>query len=151
MERLKDRKVRTSKFTKKQVAYVELENIWNSSESEYKNVEENEVNVAELKSGPPYACKLLKPSNGKYHVEPKIEMFFARTYTFDVTKCDQIFDMLVVDGQIIVPKGAKVPLLEQRKKKGFSKIHNFWVIIVLNVYFSRTWCKMLRRMAAQVC
>lgn len=34
---------------------------------------------------------------------------------FDVTKCDEILDLLVADGKIVVPKGTKAPQLEQRK------------------------------------
>lgn len=49
----------------------------------------------------------------------------VNTYTFDITKCDEIFDFLVVDGQIIVPKGLKTPPLEQRKKRGFCRFHTF--------------------------
>lgn len=40
-------------------------------------------------------------------------------------KCDEIFDLLVKYGQIIVPPGAKIPPLEQRKKGGFCKYHHF--------------------------
>lgn len=50
---------------------------------------------------------------------------FPKTYTFDVTKCDTIFDLLVKYGQMIVPTCAKVSPLEQRKKRGFCKYHNF--------------------------
>jgi len=32
-------------------------------------VEEGEINFAELKPGPPYTCKLLRPSDGKNPVE----------------------------------------------------------------------------------
>jgi hypothetical protein len=32
---------------------------------------------------------------------------------------------LVADGEIIVPKGLKIPSLEQRKKRGFCKFNNF--------------------------
>lgn len=39
---------------------------------------------------------------------------------FDVTKCDKIFDLLVFDGQIVIPKGLKTPTLDQRKKKVFE-------------------------------
>lgn len=42
-----------------------------------------------------------------------------------MTKCNEIFDSLVKDGQIIVPLGAKMSSLEQRKKRGFCKYHNF--------------------------
>ena len=34
-------------------------------------MEEGEVNVAELKAGPLYACKLIRPSKGKTIEEPK--------------------------------------------------------------------------------
>jgi hypothetical protein len=68
----------------------------------------------------------LAPSNGKNPVEPeKDDRFPKKTYTFDVTKCDEIFNLLVKDGQMIVPLGAKVPPLEQRKKRGFCKYHSF--------------------------
>lgn len=60
------------------------------------------------------------PSNGKNSVEPeKSDKFPNKTYSFDVTKCDKIFELLVKDGQMIVPPGAKMPPLEQRKKRGF--------------------------------
>ena len=41
-----------------------------------------------------------------------------------MTKCDEIFDFLVKDGQLIVPPGAKTPPLEQQKKPGFCKYQN---------------------------
>lgn len=81
--------------------------------------------MAKLKPGPPYTYKLLKPSNGKKPIELINEKFVIKTYTFDVTMCDVIFDMLVSDGQIVIPKGLKTPPLEERKKKGFCKFHNF--------------------------
>lgn len=55
----------------------------------------------------------------------KNDKFPKKTYTFDVTKYDEIFNLLVVDGQVLVPSGAKVLPLEQRKKQGFCKYHNF--------------------------
>lgn len=83
-------------------------------------VEESEVDVAELKPGPPYSCKLLKPLNGKNHVETdKNDKLTTKFYTFNITKCDEIFDLLVTDGNIIMPPGLKTPPLEQRKKSGF--------------------------------
>lgn len=62
-------------------------------------IKESEVHVEELKPGPPYVCKLLKPSNEKNLVEPdKNEKFVTKTYTFDITKYDDIFDLLVTNG-----------------------------------------------------
>jgi hypothetical protein len=61
----------------------------------------------------------------KNPAEQKNDKYVPKTYTFDVTKYDEIFDLLVVDGQVIGPKGLKTPPLEQRKKRGFCKFHNF--------------------------
>ncbi|XP_058727724.1 uncharacterized protein LOC131599348, partial [Vicia villosa] len=123
VERLKAEKARASKYHKKEkIAYVTTSEFDSNSDDEY---EEGEVNVAELKPGPPYICKLLKPSKDKNLVESKNEKFSSKTYSFDITKCDEIFDLLVSDGQIIVPPGLKNPPLEQKKKRGFCKFHNF--------------------------
>ncbi|XP_058724676.1 uncharacterized protein LOC131596119, partial [Vicia villosa] len=123
VERLKAEKARVSKYHKKEkIAYVTTNEFDSDSDSEY---EEGEVNVAELKLGPPYICKLLKPSKDKNPIESKNEKFSSKTYSFDITKCDEIFNLLVTDGQIIVPPGLKNPPLEQKKKRGFCKFHNF--------------------------
>jgi len=67
---------------------------------------------------------VLRPSDGKNIVEIQNDRYTPKTYTFDVIKCDEIFDLLVVDGQITVPNNLKIPPLEQRKKRGFCKYHN---------------------------
>ncbi|XP_050916323.1 uncharacterized protein LOC127131446 [Lathyrus oleraceus] len=124
LERLKEEKARENKG--KRVAYVDFRNDDEGSCHEISDFDDNEIDLAELTQGPPYACKVLAPSNGKNPVETKkSEKFPKKTYTFDVTKCDEIFDSLVKDGQMIVPPGAKVPPLEQRKKRGFCKYHGF--------------------------
>ena len=70
VERLKIEKARVSKdYRKGKVAYVDTKGY--SVESENKCMEERGVNVAELKVGPPYACKPIKPSKGKTIEEPK--------------------------------------------------------------------------------
>lgn len=69
---------------------------------------------------------MLRPSNGENPVKPgKNEKYVTKTCTFYVIRCDEIFDLLVADGQVIVPKGLKTPPLKQRKKKRFCKFHNF--------------------------
>lgn len=71
-------------------------------------------------------CKLVTPTSGKNPSEPKEnDKIPKKTYTFDVTKCDEIFDLLVAYGQVLVPLGTKVPPLEQIRKRGFCKHHNF--------------------------
>jgi len=58
-------------------------------------------------------------------VETSNERYVSKTYTFDVTKCDEIYALLVVDGQVVAPKDVKIPPLEQGQKRGFCKYHNF--------------------------
>lgn len=56
--------------------------------------------MEELTPGRPYVCKLLKQYDGKNHVEPQSNEFVTKNYTLDVTKCGEIFDLLVADDQI---------------------------------------------------
>jgi len=58
----------------------------------------------------------LRPSKRKNLVETQNDRYTPKIYTFDVTKCDEIFDLLVVDGKVAVPNGLKISPLEQRKK-----------------------------------
>ncbi|XP_050918507.1 uncharacterized protein LOC127135925 [Lathyrus oleraceus] len=116
LERLKEEKARANR--NKRVAYVEFNEDNEGPYDEPSNFDKIEIDLAELKQGSPYSCKVLAPSNGKNPIEPeKNDKFPKKTYTFDVTKYDEIFDLLVKDGQMIVPSGAKMPPLEQRKKK----------------------------------
>jgi hypothetical protein len=124
VERLKEEEARTNKG--KRVAYVDFRKDHEDSGLEVPDFDDTEIDLTELTQGPPYACKFFAPSNGRNPVEPeKNHRFPKKTYTFDVTKCDEIFDLLVKYGQMIVPPGAKVPPLEQRKKQGFCKYHSF--------------------------
>ena len=50
-----------------------------------------------LKPVPSYECKSLFPAKGESVVE-KNTRFPTKTYTFDVSKCEEIFDLLVKDG-----------------------------------------------------
>jgi len=96
VERLKVEKARTSKVRKKEkVDYVETNESDQNFDIAYDYVEENKVNVAELKLEPPYVCKQLKPSNGKNPVEHKKDKFVGKIYTFDITICDEIFDLFI--------------------------------------------------------
>ena len=124
IEKLKAEKPRNSKFLKKgKVSYVATEE---DSSDEDGSGEETEVNVAELQPGPPYKCSPLKLSNGKNPTETeKGGKAITKTYTFDISKCDEIFDVLVNDGHIVVPQDLKNPPLDQKKKRGFCKYHNF--------------------------
>lgn len=126
VECLKAEKARVNKCKKERVAYVDMEDSDLMSDVKYDHIKESEVDVAELKPSPSYACKMLTPRNGKtpYELE-KNHKFPKKTYTFSVTKCVEVFDLLVLDGQLLVPPGAKVSPLQQRKKRGFCKYHDF--------------------------
>lgn len=82
---------------KEKLVYIYACDYLSDLRNEY--VRESEVNVAELKSGPHYVCKLLKSLNGKNHVEPrKNDKFSIIIYTSDITKSDKFFDLLVTSG-----------------------------------------------------
>ena len=66
---------------------------------------------------------MLRPSDGNNPVEPSNERYVPKTYTFNVIKYGEIYDLLVADGQVVAPKDLKIPPLEQRKKRGFCKYH----------------------------
>lgn len=81
------------------VSYVELDEDDPETYSGPLKFNKSEVDPAKLKQGPPYSYKVLAPSNQKNPVEPeKSDDFPKKTYTFDVTKCDEIFDLFVKDG-----------------------------------------------------
>jgi len=75
VERLRAEKARTHKYKREKVSYVET----NKSDQEFviafEDVEDGEVNVVELKLGPHYTCKLLRPSDGKNPVETKNDKY----------------------------------------------------------------------------
>src|ERR1044072_5361366 len=122
VERLKAEKARAFKSNKKEIiSYVETEEV-----EDYPEFEEVEIDLAELKQASPYSCKLIGPTKWKEIVEnEKSDKFPKKVYTFDITKCDEIFDLLVKYGQLIVPSNVKIPPLDQRKKRGFCKYHSF--------------------------
>ncbi|XP_057755588.1 uncharacterized protein LOC130974749 [Arachis stenosperma] len=86
-----EQRSKSKPFTRKEkVAYVTME----SSEEEFDF--ETEVDLAELKKGPPYICSLLKklPSSEKSN-DSKLKS--GKKYSFDISKSDQIFYVLLKD------------------------------------------------------
>lgn len=59
VERLKSEKARVNRNTKERVAYVEMDDNDQGSDVEYNHVEENEVDLAELKPSPPMHVNFL--------------------------------------------------------------------------------------------
>ncbi|RYR00055.1 hypothetical protein Ahy_B07g088101 [Arachis hypogaea] len=93
-----EQRSKSKPFTrKKKVAYVTME----SSEEEFDF--ETEIDLAELKKGPPYVCSLLKklPNNEKSN-DSKLKS--GKKYSFDISKFDQIFDVLLKDKQSVYPR-----------------------------------------------
>ena len=126
VERLKTEKSRASKFSKKEkVAYVDANDDDPGFSLNLDDVKNIEVNLAELKPGPLFTCKVLRPSNGKNLEEPINEKYSSKTYSSDVTKSNEIFDLLVNECIIIVLKVLKIPPIEQQRKKGFCKFHGY--------------------------
>ena len=98
-ERLKAKKARTHKYHKREkVASIESDESNQEFDTTFGDVETREVDIAELRLGPPYMCKSLRPSDGNNPVEPSNERYVPKTYTFNVTKCDEIYDLLVPEG-----------------------------------------------------
>lgn len=60
-----------NKGKKEHVAFVDIEENELMSDVEYNHVEEIEIDVDELKPGPPYVCKFLMPTNRKNPSEPE--------------------------------------------------------------------------------
>lgn len=65
----------------------------------------------------PFVCSALKPVSQKNWQE---EMKF----TFDVAKCDRIFDYLLQEKQIKLPNGHVIPSPEELKRSAYCKWHN---------------------------
>ena len=77
-----------------------------------------EVCVAEWVHSPkskPFVCPALRPTPAR-----KEEV----KYTFDISKCDRIFDMLLQGKQIRLPAGHIIPSPEELGRKAYCKWHN---------------------------
>jgi hypothetical protein len=83
------------------------------------NVEEgNEICVAKWVEKPrakPISCSFLKPNGGQ-----RDEM----RYTFDVMKCDYLFDLLLQGGVIRLTEGHVIPNTDILTKKTYCKWHD---------------------------
>lgn len=64
--------------------------------------------MAKLQSGPAYLCPSLRPAKGKEKASSN-----AKSYSFGIIKTEQIFDILVKDKQLKLPKGHKNPPVKE--------------------------------------
>ncbi|XP_051127700.1 uncharacterized protein LOC127249109 [Andrographis paniculata] len=91
-----------------------------SVDTEIYSLDEEQGNIieemaAEIVSGKPYVCSKLKPLSGTEEREQP---------TFDVSKADEIFDILLADGQIRIPEGQRLATKEEIKGRPYCKWHN---------------------------
>ena len=87
-------------------------------ESDSASDDESDICVAEWIQTPkskPFVCPALKPTPAK---REEIK------YTFDVSKCDRIFDMLLQGKQIRLRGGHVIPSPEELGRKAYYKWHN---------------------------
>jgi hypothetical protein len=80
------------------------------------NEEEIEVCIAEWVDSPkdkPLSCSFFRPSPGKDKVK----------FTFDVSKCDKLFDVLLKNGVIHLSEGHVIPPPGQVMKRKYCKCH----------------------------
>ncbi|KAK1608188.1 hypothetical protein QYE76_031861 [Lolium multiflorum] len=74
---------------------------------------EQEVAVAEwTRAAGPVTCKWVKPPGP------------PRGFDFDVTKTEQIFDLLLAEKHIKIPEGHKVPTVQELNGRPYCKWHN---------------------------
>ena len=85
-----------------------------------------EVSVAEILYRKPYVCKAF------VKVEPTMAQGSmatskpSRTYTFDITRAEEVFDALMADRMFRFALGHKIPPAEEIKGKDYCKYHNSW-------------------------
>ncbi|RYR13882.1 hypothetical protein Ahy_B04g070646 isoform E [Arachis hypogaea] len=112
-----EQRSKSKPFTRKEkVAYVTME-----SSKEELNFE-TEIDLAELKKGPPYVCSLLKKlSSSEKSNESKLKS--GKKYSFDISKSDQMFYVLLKDKQLILPEGRTLLSVNDLKGKPYCKFH----------------------------
>jgi hypothetical protein len=87
-------------------------------EDEHNDEEGNKICVVEWvkkSGGKPISCSFLKPNEGR-----RDEM----RYTFDVSKCDRFFDLLLRGGVIRLTEGHVIPSVDILVKKTYCKWHD---------------------------
>jgi hypothetical protein len=87
-------------------------------DDEVEDEEGNEICVAEWVEKPrdkPISCSFLKPNGGR---RDKMK------YTFDMSKCDRLFDLLLWGGIIRLTEGHVIPNVDILAKKTYCKWHD---------------------------
>lgn len=93
---------------------------------EIAGVEVAEQAVAELVKGKPFPCPKLQPNATKAISEAKAPQKNGTSEEpmFDVSKADEIFDVLLKEGQLRLPRGQRLATAEEIKGRSYCKMHN---------------------------
>ncbi|XP_059658949.1 uncharacterized protein LOC132305302 [Cornus florida] len=91
-----------------------------------------EVNVAELNIKKAYTCEALtKPKSATANLQAASGSKWkgadsSRSYSFDISKAEKIFDLLMADKQLIFTAGYKMSSASEIAEKEYCKFHNSW-------------------------
>ncbi|KAK1650270.1 hypothetical protein QYE76_068075 [Lolium multiflorum] len=104
---------------KRPIGLVETEDVEDS--------EDQEIAVAEWARGAvPVSCKWVKPQGP------------AKGFDFDISKAEQIFDLLLKEKQLKLPEGHKIPTAQEMNGRPYCKWHHSFTHVTND-------CKELRR------
>ncbi|RYR68504.1 hypothetical protein Ahy_A03g015009 isoform C [Arachis hypogaea] len=111
-----EQRSKSKPFTRKEkVAYVTME----SSEEEIDF--ETEIDLDELKKGPPYVCSLLKKLPGSKNSND-LKLKSGKKYSFDISESDQIFDVLLKEKPLVLPEGRTLLSVKKFERKALLQI-----------------------------
>ncbi|CAL8993399.1 unnamed protein product [Prunus brigantina] len=93
-------------------------------------VENDEVDISSAKVNidKPFICKgLVKTDNSRTKIpDAKFATRETKAYTFDLTRAEAIFDLLLSEKKVKLSFGQKIPKPEELKGKTFCKYHSSW-------------------------
>ncbi|CAL9021146.1 unnamed protein product, partial [Prunus brigantina] len=90
--------------------------------------DEVDISSAEVNIDKPFICKgLVKADNSRTKIpDAKFATREAKAYTFDLTRAEAIFDLLLSEKKVKLSFGHKIPKPEELKGKTFRKYHSSW-------------------------
>ncbi|XP_021817032.1 uncharacterized protein LOC110759283 [Prunus avium] len=90
--------------------------------------DEVEMSLAEVSIDKPFVCKgLVKTDNSRTKIpDAKFATRETKPYTFDLTRAEAIFDLLLAEKKVKLSFGHKIPEPDEFKGKTFCKYHSSW-------------------------
>ncbi|CAL9020684.1 unnamed protein product [Prunus brigantina] len=90
--------------------------------------DEVDMSSAEVSIDKPFICKgLVKADNSRTKIpDAKFATRESKAYTFDLTRAEAIFDLLLSEKKVKLSFGHKIPKPEELKGKTFCKYHSSW-------------------------